>query len=296
MPRFSIVLPALDDAARLDATLRSLLRQSCTDFEIIVLAADADADAERAVPDPRVRLLRQDSGELALARNAGINAAQAEWIAFVAPGEHWHPHKLAAQASVLESQPECGIVYGECLRLDAGAAPVFADAELDPEQIDLGLSGEILARLAESNWVALGTAVIRRTVFEQAGLFDPAMAPHEDWDLALRAAEHCQFVKLEQVLTLAAPAPAPPAPPAANTEYLLRQRTMTKLRAQYGMLPNAAELKQRQFQAQFGHGLAQYQAGLYRAARHSFWAAWREQAASTQAVAYLAAALLRSLR
>ena len=299
MPRFSIVLPAYNAEPFIQQTIGSILSQTYEDFEIIVVddgSSDATGDVAAAM-DPRVRVLKQRNQGIALARNAGIGAATSDWIAFMDHDDLWHPQKLAVQADTLERDAACAIVYGEFRRWDPATPPQFADDALEPTQIDAALSGFILHRLVQTNWVLLSTAVIRKQVFEKVGLFDPKMPPADDWDLVMRAAEHFQFVKLAQSVALYRVHPGQTSLKltTTNVEYELRLRGLARLRETGGLQPDPIDIKRRQFRALCNYGLAQYKAGLYRQSCSSFGEALRYNKASVKTAAYLATALMRSI-
>lgn len=299
MPKISIVIPAYNAEAFLGQTIASISAQSFDNFEIIVVDdGSTDATAEIAsTADPRVRVVQQRNQGIAVARNVGISESRGEWIAFLDHDDLWHPHKLKAQTEVLERDPGCGIVYGEFLRWNPLTPPQFLDETLDSRRIVPDLSGFILPRLIHTNWVLLSTAVIRRSVFDAVGCFDPAMPPADDWDLMLRAAEHFRFVKLAQPLALYRVHPGQTSLKLTprNIEYELRCRALERLRALDGEVVDMKGIRLRQFRALFNYGLAQYGAGLYREACASFLSSLRFRAISGKTVVYAAASCARSI-
>jgi glycosyltransferase involved in cell wall biosynthesis len=299
MPRFSIVLPAYNAEPFIQQTIGSILSQTYQDFEIIVVD-DGSSDATGAVAaamDPRVRVLKQRNSGIALARNAGIGAARADWIAFMDHDDLWHPQKLAVQAETLERDTTCAIVYGEFKRWDPSTPPQFNSETLEASRVDAALSGSILHRLVQTNWVLLSTAVIRKQVFEKVGLFDPKMPPADDWDLVMRAAEHFRFVKLAQQVALYRVHPGQTSLKltATNIEYELRLRGLARLRTLGGPSIDRQDINSRQFRALWNYGLAQYKAGLYRQSCPSFFGALRYNKVSGKAAAYLVMAYMRSI-
>jgi CDP-glycerol glycerophosphotransferase len=88
MPRISVLVPIYDVEAYLEECLQSLAAQTVEDFEAVLVddgSTDASgAMAERfAAQDARFRVLRQANGGLSRARNAGIDAATGEFLAFL---------------------------------------------------------------------------------------------------------------------------------------------------------------------------------------------------------------------
>lgn len=298
MPKVSVVLPAFNAAPFLRQTIGSIATQSFTDFEIVVVddgSTDATASIARAV-DPRVRVIQQSNQGIAVARNVGLSESNGKWIAFMDHDDLWHPDKLKVQTQILENDPGCGIVYGEFLRWNPQTPPQFPDDILDGSRIVADLSGFILSRLVQTNWVLLSTAMIRREVFNDVGLFDPCMPPADDWDFVLRAAERFRFTKLVQPLALYRVHPGQTSLklPTRNVEFELRARTLGRLYELGEVVPDMAGVGQRQFLALFHYGLAQYAAGLYREACETFIVSLRYRATSHKAMIYLVASFLRS--
>jgi hypothetical protein len=198
---------------------------------------------------------------------------------------------------LLRSRPDCGIIYGDFLRWDPATPPLFPDAELDPARIAEDLSGFILHRMVETNWVLLSTAVIRREVFDAVGLFDPAMPPADDWEFILRACERYPFVKLAQPVTQYRVHPNQTSLKLTpvNLEFVLRKHALQRLRLAGGKARSFYDIRHRQFRALFNYGLSQFKAGMYAASLGNFLHAWLYRLTSAKTLAYAAAAVFRTM-
>ena len=100
-PSVSIVIPAYNRADSIVAAIESVLRQTWTDFELIVVddgSTDGTVAAARRIDDPRLRLTegRVNRGAAA-ARNLGAAEARGGWIAFQDSDDEWLPEKLEKQ-------------------------------------------------------------------------------------------------------------------------------------------------------------------------------------------------------
>lgn len=298
MPKVSVVLPAYNAALFIRQTIGSITSQSFDDFEIIVVDdGSIDATAEVvATLDPRVRVVQQHNQGIAVARNVGISHARGDWIAFMDHDDLWHPHKLQAQYEVLTRDTSCGIVYGEFLRWDPLTPPNFPDETIDSSCVVADLSGFILSQLVRTNWVLLSTAVIRRSVFDAVGCFDPAMPPADDWDFVIRAAEHFQFVKLAQTVALYRVHGGQTSLklPPRNVEFELRARALDRVNALGGTVLDINDINQRQFRALFNYGLAQYAAGKYLDAHMNFYTSLRYRPTDAKAMVYLLISWMKS--
>ena len=112
-----MVIPTCNRAGLLPRAVRSVLAQTYTDFEMLIVD-DASTDGTPSVvdgfADRRIRSIRHErNGGQSMALNTGIAAARGEYVAFLDDDDAWLPHKLAAQVAVLDAAPpEVGLVYG----------------------------------------------------------------------------------------------------------------------------------------------------------------------------------------
>src|SRR4051812_14458694 len=105
VPRVSVVIPTYNRAELLPATLASVAAQQFTDLEVLVVD-DGSEDDTRAILErhgaPGLRLLALGrTGNLSVVRNAGIEAAAGEYVAFLDSDDLWDPDKLALQVGLL---------------------------------------------------------------------------------------------------------------------------------------------------------------------------------------------------
>lgn len=98
-PMFSIILPTYNRAHLIEATIERILKQSFTNFELIVID-DASTDNTISLlnnfQDERLKILKNETNlERSASRNKGIHHATGEWIAFCDSDDHWKPNHLA---------------------------------------------------------------------------------------------------------------------------------------------------------------------------------------------------------
>ncbi|MCB1828648.1 MAG: glycosyltransferase family 2 protein [Gammaproteobacteria bacterium] len=120
--RFSIVVPLYNKAHVIERTVQSVLAQTERAFELIVVddgSTDEGATKVEAILDRRVRLLRQSNGGVSRARNAGVAAAQFDWIAFLDADDEWSPEHLSALGVTIARCPEAVAVGTAYRRVDA---------------------------------------------------------------------------------------------------------------------------------------------------------------------------------
>ena len=95
---FSVVIPLYNCRDYIHEAVTSVLDQTFSDFEIIVIddgSTDGSGEVVKAFDDPRIRYFRQENQGVSAARNAGIAQAQGRFIAFLDADDYWHKQHLA---------------------------------------------------------------------------------------------------------------------------------------------------------------------------------------------------------
>lgn len=202
-PRVSVIVPAYNYARFLPAALDSVVAQTFRDWECIVVddgSTDDTAAVARdyALRDPRIRLIQQQNRGVSAARNCGLRNASAAFIQFLDADDRLYPKKLEDHVAYLDAHPETDIVYGEVTYFTTEAP----DRAMKSRGGRLSRSlmahvhgaAEALEKLEYFNFMAIHCALIRRSVFDRAGVFVESAHGSEDWDLWIRAAAlGCRF-------------------------------------------------------------------------------------------------------
>ena len=135
IPRVSVIIPSFNRAHCIAGSVESVLAQTFQDLEVIVVDDGSTDDTQEVLArfGNRVRVIRQENGGVSAARNAGIRAARADWIAFQDSDDTWRPEKLQTQIDCLQKY-QGQICFtrsvtdtGELLNLLADWAPDEAD-------------------------------------------------------------------------------------------------------------------------------------------------------------------------
>ena len=184
-PRVSVIMPAYNVAPYIGDALRSVFAQTFRDFEVVVVndgSPDTD-DLERVLADYRERVvyLKQENRGVSAARNAGIRAARAPFVAHLDPDDLWEPEYLASQLEVLERNPTIDVLYPDAL--------IFGDSpEAGLRFMDWCPSnGEVTVEsLFAERCHVMCSVTARRGALLRTGLFDEALRCSEDFDLWLR--------------------------------------------------------------------------------------------------------------
>ena len=198
-PLVSVVIPAYNAERTIRSTLLSVLRQTVTDFEVIVVddgSIDSTSNIARSLRDSRLRVVRQANSGHAGARNTGIRHATGKYVAFVDADDLWLPRKLETQLCFLRRHPNVRALHSAAIHVDDGLRPLFIGQCPDGKNslIDVlcfrGLPGFMC------------TPIIERQLLDELGRFDQSLIILQDWDLAIRLARRGELYSISEPLAL----------------------------------------------------------------------------------------------
>jgi glycosyltransferase involved in cell wall biosynthesis len=200
-PRTSVIITSYNYARYLSTAMSSVLAQTDPDLELIVVDDSSSDDSlaiARACADPRVRVIMQPHRGLGAARNTGIRSASGRYIAFLDADDVWAPAKLARQCSILERQPNIGLVYTRFGIIDAEGRRQSRGYSY----LSAAPSGTLLPYLVRGNVVGTPSTICfrRELISAHEVYFDETETYVEDWHFYLRLAPHCAFSYLARTL------------------------------------------------------------------------------------------------
>ncbi len=186
MPQVSVIIPSHNRRDFIREAIASVVAQTYRDFEIIVVDDGSDDDTHTVVEEfsrssPVVRYVFQSNQGVSAARNHGVALSSSQFLAFLDSDDVWQPSKLESQIAFLTTHPEASICHTEEIWLRNGV-------RVNPRNKHRKASGDIFARSLELCLVSPSAVMLRRTLFEQMGGFDPDLPACEDYDLWLRIA------------------------------------------------------------------------------------------------------------
>lgn len=196
MSVITVIIPTYNRAKTLPDAIDSVLKQTYADLELIIAddcSTDNTAELVRAIPDPRVRYLCLDHNQGACAaRNAGIDAARGEYIAFQDSDDLWVPNKLERQMAAL-AETKADVCFHKVRRH-------FPDSEKTEMFPTLDGSRFMTHReMCNAALITTQTIIGRRAVFEEIR-FDPLVKKTQDYDWAIRASRDHSLYYLDEVL------------------------------------------------------------------------------------------------
>jgi len=189
----SVVIPAKNVAAYVGETIVSALAQGEV-TEVIVVddgSTDNTISIVRAIRDPRLRLMTNDSAGVSAARNLGARHASGEWLLFLDADDRMRPGAVAALLAAARGAPRAVLVYGDYNTIDSEGRQIGRRDLLKGRRKP---SGDVLARLAAGNFIVNGgIALARAEAFRAIGGFDTSLRYCEDWHCWCRLAAIGEF-------------------------------------------------------------------------------------------------------
>ncbi len=127
-PLVTVIIPVFNRQEYVGQAIESILRQTYTNFELIVIddgSSDGTCGIVRTYTDERVCLVRQDRNlGIPQTRNAGVRLARGEYVAFLDSDDVAYPRRLERQVSFLESNPDCAAVGAWVSWMDRDGRPL----------------------------------------------------------------------------------------------------------------------------------------------------------------------------
>lgn len=195
MPTVSVVLPTYNRESTIVRSVNSVLAQSYTDLELIVVdngSTDRTHELLTAIEDKRMQVVLYDKERGACAaRNAGIGMASGQFIAFQDSDDEWDKEKLQIQMNAFDADVDC--VFCNAYRIFEGKG---YGAKMVPERIPEFPSRDLLQ---SHSLVSTQTLIVRAKCLSEEH-FDTKMPRLQDYDLVIRLAEKYRFRYVNRLL------------------------------------------------------------------------------------------------
>jgi glycosyltransferase involved in cell wall biosynthesis len=138
--------------------------------------------------NPRVRFLQQENAGVGAARNAGVRASDGTFLNFLDADDWLAPEFCERLLAEFAKSQSLGFAYCDIHHINEDSAPQPALDAYSVGKSRRVVSGDILPSLLVGGYFPPQTVLVRRTVLDRVGLFDPALGGCADWDLWLRIA------------------------------------------------------------------------------------------------------------
>ena len=190
----SVIIPTFNRADKVVRAISSVLDQTFTDFEIIVVD-DGSTDATKKALEPfrdRISYIVNSSNlGVSAARNKGIVFSRAPLIAFLDSDDYWLHDKLMVQVDFFKHNPTAVACQTEEMWIRNGVRVNAGKRHMKP-------SGDIFEPSLKLCLVSPSAVMLKRSLLETVGLFDEGLPVCEDYDLWLRIACRYPFYLITQ--------------------------------------------------------------------------------------------------
>ena len=191
MPLVTIIIPAYNAEKTIQGTIESVLNQTITDFELIVIndgSQDSTLDIVSSIQDPRIKVFSYQNAGPNPSRNRGLTQAAGEYVSFLDADDLWTPDKLEAQTKALQANSEASVAYSWTNWMDEAGQFLRRGSYIN-------VTGDVYAKLLLIDFIESGSnPLILRQALTEVGSFDESLLAAQDWDMWLRLAARCHFV------------------------------------------------------------------------------------------------------
>lgn len=191
MPHISVIIPVYNGEKTIKETIESVLNQSFSDFELIVIndgSHDTTLEIVSSIQDYRLKVFSYPNAGASASRNRGFSHAVGEFVAFLDADDLWTADKLQAQFNALQDNPEAAVAYSWTDYIDESGKFLRPGGHIS-------VSGNIYKNLLLVDLLENGSnPLIRREAITAVGGFDESLPAGQDWDLYLRLAARYHFV------------------------------------------------------------------------------------------------------
>lgn len=197
----AVVVPTFNRAEMLGETLSLILNQTHRPAEVVVVDDGSPTDATEKLVERLgrpVKYLKVPNGGPSAARNAGVRASSAEWVAFCDDDDLWTPNYLARAAELVVAAPDVQSIFSDLKYVRDGvwdergkfadAPPAYWDGDFTAVGADRVYRESFYRRVFVFNPVYPSNTIFRRSVSDALGGYNPSLSRlgPEDWEFTLR--------------------------------------------------------------------------------------------------------------
>jgi glycosyltransferase involved in cell wall biosynthesis len=200
MPLISVVIPVYNAEKTIREAVDSVLRQTFSDFELIIVnnsSTDTSLNIVSCVSDSRLRIFSCPKKGAYTSRNYGLHKASGEYVGFLDADDLWKLHKLEKQVEVMKNNSQISVVYCWTDYIDDCGNFLYPG-------MHASFAGNVYREMLLYDFIESGCSnvLIKKEVLLQANGFNEAFVNGADWDLWLRLAKNNLFAVVPSVQVL----------------------------------------------------------------------------------------------
>jgi len=200
-PKISIIICSYNRAQYIEKAIRSILDQTFTNFEIIVIDDASEDNTENIVrdltqKDQRIKYFKNENNlGISKSRNKGVSLAQGEYIAMLDSDDYWiDNNKLLKQVDILEEDKNIGLIGSDVLCVDQNGKEL-------KKHYYKSRDSDIRKKILCKNQFAQSSVVFRKKIFNEVGKYNESLDVCEDLDLWLKIGKKNKFQNLNKITT-----------------------------------------------------------------------------------------------
>lgn len=187
---FSVVIPLYNKELSIRNTLQSVLDQTFTDFEIVIVN-DGSTDSSVAIVEefinPRIRLIHQENQGVSAARNRGITEATYEWVAFLDADDLWLEDHLSTLADMIDQYSEEKVFATSYIKSN--------DYLPTSQSYQIEIVSNYFKKAIEGYFIWTGVMCIHKLVFVEIGNFNVRLSRGEDLEMWMRIGKTYKIIQ-----------------------------------------------------------------------------------------------------
>jgi len=194
---FSVIIPLYNKELSVRATIQSVLDQTLSDFEIVVVndgSTDRSLEIIKQFEDKRIHVIEQPNGGVSSARNKGIKESKYEWIAFLDGDDLWKQDHLETLKKMI-SHYTIYKVFCTSYILSYQAFPVDSDNSII-------VIDDYFEEAIKHHFFWTSVTCIHKAILEDLGGFNTALNRGEDLDLWARIGREYTFVRSKKITAI----------------------------------------------------------------------------------------------
>ena len=205
-PRVSVIVPAFNAGQTLAETIESVLSQTYSDLELIVVD-DGSRDGTRDVvsayqrKDARVVYVWQENAGVSAARNRGLHLSRGEYVSILDADDLWDPSKLERQFVALGSSRDTVVLTGIRRFEVVDGEKVWGTTTLPPAPNNETYDVLALLYVNSFQMILINTALMSRQAAIEVGGWKVNMWTAEDWEFWIRMSRRCKFRNVNEPLS-----------------------------------------------------------------------------------------------
>lgn len=193
----SVIIPCYNYGHLIAETIESIINQTYTNWEIIVIDDGSTDNTEQIINDfikrdSRIKYRKKENAGPSAARNLGISISNGSYIQFLDADDLVQRRKFEAHISKFESDPDLDIVYGNIRYItknysnDRKITSTFWGSDREWTRDISGWGKDILPEALKGNFAHLSTTIYTRRIVDKVGKFDESKRAAEDYHFLIR--------------------------------------------------------------------------------------------------------------